>query len=53
MVLDIHVIVGARPNQMKAAPLLRELDNSDLFQPFLIDTGQHYDHELSSIFIEE
>ena len=49
----IHVIVGARPNQMKAAPLLRALDKHDMFEPVLIDTGQHYDHELSGIFMQQ
>ena len=49
----IHVVVGARPNQMKAAPLLRVLRSSEEFTPFLVDTGQHYDHELSGIFMEQ
>lgn len=49
----IHVVVGARPNQMKAAPLLKALDAHPLFEPVLIDTGQHYDHELSGIFMKQ
>ena len=49
----IHVVVGARPNQMKAAPLLKALDAHPLFEPVLIDTGQHYDHELSGIFMQQ
>ena len=53
MVYTIHVVVGARPNQMKAAPLLRVLNSHKDFDPVLIDTGQHYDHELSGIFMKQ
>lgn len=49
----VHVVVGARPNQMKAAPLLRELRQHPSFEPFLVDTGQHYDHEMAGIFMEQ
>ena len=50
---DIHIVVGARPNQMKAAPLLRKLRESVEFTPLLIDTGQHYDHEMAGVFFEQ
>lgn len=53
MPYNIHVVVGARPNQMKAAPLLKALSSHPLFEPVLVDTGQHYDHELSGIFMEQ
>ena len=53
MLYTIHVVVGARPNQMKASPLLRVLNEHAEFNPVLIDTGQHYDHELSGISIEQ
>ena len=49
----IHVVVGARPNQMKAAPLLRALREHPNFEPILVDTGQHYDHEMAGIFMEQ
>lgn len=49
----IHVVVGARPNQMKAAPLLRALRKHPDFEPLLVDTGQHYDHEMAGIFMEQ
>lgn len=38
---------------MKAAPLLRALNSHEDFHPVLIDTGQHYDHELSGIFMKQ
>ena len=50
---SIHVVVGARPNQMKAAPLLRALREHSDFEPVLIDTGQHYDHEMAGIFMQQ
>jgi UDP-N-acetylglucosamine 2-epimerase (non-hydrolysing) len=53
MTKAIHVVVGARPNQMKAAPLLRVLRSSEEFTPILVDTGQHYDHEMAGIFFEQ
>jgi UDP-N-acetylglucosamine 2-epimerase (non-hydrolysing) len=50
----ISIIVGARPNFMKAAPLLRELEKyPDRLEPVLIHTGQHYDANLSQLFFDE
>lgn len=53
MTKEVHVVVGARPNQMKAAPLLKLLRDSPDFTPFLVDTGQHYDHEMAGIFFQQ
>jgi len=50
----IHIVVGARPNFMKAAPLLRELSKQkNQFQSILIHTGQHYSPKLSQLFFDE
>ncbi|MEE9442387.1 MAG: UDP-N-acetylglucosamine 2-epimerase (non-hydrolyzing) [candidate division Zixibacteria bacterium] len=50
----IMLIIGARPNFIKAAPLMRELSaHTEKFDPFLIHTGQHYDHNLSQLFFEQ
>jgi len=38
---------------MKAGPLLKSLRECDDFSPLLVDTGQHYDHEMSGIFMAE
>jgi UDP-N-acetylglucosamine 2-epimerase (non-hydrolysing) len=50
----IGYVVGARPNYVKMAPLIERmtLDGSE-FDHVVIDTGQHYDRELSEIFVEE
>ena len=46
-------IVGARPNFMKIAPILRAMKSNDSLVPTLIHTGQHYDKNLSDVFFEE
>jgi UDP-N-acetylglucosamine 2-epimerase (non-hydrolysing) len=51
---NIIFVVGARPNFMKVAPLLKEvLKYSAKFNPILIHTGQHYDFNMSKIFFEQ
>ena len=46
----LHV-VGARPNFMKAAPVMKALDGQ--FDQTLVHTGQHYDERMSEIFFTE
>ncbi|MBN2022638.1 MAG: UDP-N-acetylglucosamine 2-epimerase (non-hydrolyzing) [Pirellulales bacterium] len=46
-------IVGARPNFMKMAPLLRALGAHPGVETVLVHTGQHYDKNLSDVFFEE
>jgi len=48
----IHV-VGARPNFMKAAPVLAAFKKRINVQQLLVHTGQHYDKNMSDIFFEE
>jgi len=47
------VVVGARPNFMKAAPLIREFANRPGLRCVLIHTGQHYDENMSRVFFED
>ena len=49
----LALIVGARPNFMKIAPVLRALDSYSDVHCTLIHTGQHYDANLSDVFFEE
>ncbi len=51
--LNLACVVGARPNFMKMAPLLRALEGYPHVRPLLIHTGQHYDENLSDVFFEE
>jgi UDP-N-acetylglucosamine 2-epimerase (non-hydrolysing) len=47
-------VVGTRPNLMKAAAVVAALARRpDEFEHVLVHTGQHYDYEMSRIFIEE
>jgi UDP-N-acetylglucosamine 2-epimerase (non-hydrolysing) len=49
----IMFVAGARPNFVKIAPLLREFSNHrDLFETFLVHTGQHYDFDMSGVFFQ-
>src|SRR5664279_1144099 len=48
----IHV-VGARPNFMKAAPVLQALGAFPDVQQLLVHTGQHYDVSMSDVFSSE
>jgi UDP-N-acetylglucosamine 2-epimerase (non-hydrolysing) len=50
--MRILVVVGARPNFMKAAPLVESL-RSRGFAPVLVHTGQHYDENMSRVFFRE
>jgi UDP-N-acetylglucosamine 2-epimerase len=47
----VHV-VGARPNFMKAAPVLRALAERGVGQR-LVHTGQHYDDAMSAVFFRD
>ena len=52
-VQNLACVVGARPNFMKMAPLLRALEQRPNIRTTLIHTGQHYDAALSDVFFEE
>lgn len=51
--MHILHIVGARPNFMKAAPVLHSLRKRSGMQQTLVHTGQHYDKNLSDVFFSE
>src|SRR5438552_2218317 len=50
--MHILHVVGARPNFMKAAPVLRAIQNTGQKQT-LVHTGQHYDVNMSDVFFQE
>ena len=57
-------VVGARPNFMKIAPIIRAIksfnqtnqrnqrNQRNLIDYKLVHTGQHYDYEMSKVFFE-
>ena len=46
-------VVGARPNFMKIAPLMKAYAETDTIEPLLVHTGQHYDAAMSKLFFDE
>ena len=46
-------VVGARPNFMKIAPIMRALSQSPLLNGTLLHTGQHYDTAMSDDFFRD
>ena len=46
-------IVGARPNFVKIAPLIRAMARRPAFVPTLVHTGQHYDQAMSEQFFQD
>ena len=51
--MHVFHIVGARPNFMKAAPVMSALKRREGVVQTLVHTGQHYDANLSDVFIEQ
>jgi UDP-N-acetylglucosamine 2-epimerase (non-hydrolysing) len=51
--MHILHVVGARPNFMKAAPVLRALAAKPGVRQTLVHTGQHYDRIMSDVFFQE
>jgi UDP-N-acetylglucosamine 2-epimerase (non-hydrolysing) len=59
--MKILVVVGARPNFMKAAPILKAIAGfngmrgewAEGIQPVLVHTGQHYDARMSDAFFAD
>ncbi len=51
----MHVlhVVGARPNFIKVAPVLRALSDHPGVRQTLVHTGQHYDADMSDVFFTQ
>ena len=48
----LYLVAGARPNFMKLAPMVRALAaRPDAFRTCIVHTGQHYDREMSDVFL--
>ncbi|WP_457752438.1 non-hydrolyzing UDP-N-acetylglucosamine 2-epimerase [Thermococcus sp.] len=46
------IVFGTRPEIIKLVPVIRAFKDRDV-DPLLIHTGQHYDYEMSRVFLEE
>ncbi|HYG98965.1 MAG TPA: UDP-N-acetylglucosamine 2-epimerase (non-hydrolyzing) [Terriglobales bacterium] len=51
--MHILHVVGARPNFMKVAPVVRALAARDGVNQTIVHTGQHYDANMSDVFFQE
>ncbi|MGC8851129.1 MAG: non-hydrolyzing UDP-N-acetylglucosamine 2-epimerase [Candidatus Micrarchaeia archaeon] len=51
--MKVLSVVGARPNFMKIAPIMREMRKHKEFEPVLLHTGQHYDYQMSDVFFKQ
>ena len=55
--IKVDLIVGARPNFMKIAPIIHAIEKANnpekLIKYRLIHTGQHYDANMSEIFFKQ
>ena len=47
------LVVGARPNFVKMAPIVRALEADTRLEPWLVHTGQHYDRAMSDVFFND
>ncbi|HXD31132.1 MAG TPA: UDP-N-acetylglucosamine 2-epimerase (non-hydrolyzing) [Pyrinomonadaceae bacterium] len=52
--LKVIIVVGARPNFVKAAPLVEAMKRREHeFAPIVVHTGQHYDYRMSDAFLSD
>lgn len=51
--LKVAVFVGTRPEIIKMQPVVKELKSRVNIDTYYIHTGQHYDYNMSAIFIKE
>lgn len=50
---EILCVVGARPNFMKIAPIIRAIEGHPGLKATLVHTGQHYDAAMKRAFFEQ
>ena len=50
--VELFIVFGTRPQYVKLGALHGEFRNQG-FSTFVCDTGQHYDHNMSEVFVEE
>ena len=51
--MKVATVVGARPQFVKAAILLKAFRTTQKIENVLVHTGQHYDADMSRVFFEE
>lgn len=53
MAFNVCVVIGARPNYIKAWPILRQINVSQDWKAHLVHSGQHYDKNLATDLLRE
>ncbi len=48
----LHVI-GARPNFVKAAPIIKQIKQDKILKQTVVHTGQHFDSDMSGSFLKQ
>lgn len=51
--LRVVNVVGARPNFVKIASMMKAYAATEAIEPILVHTGQHYDRTLSDVFFRD
>lgn len=51
--MKLMLSVGAGPQIMKSAPIIREAQECKEIELQLVHTGRHYDYEMSKILVSE
>lgn len=51
--MKVVSVVGARPNFVKIAPIVRAMERAGGYAHTLVHTGQHYDDSMSSVFFTD
>lgn len=51
--MKIVSMVGAEPNFIKMAPLIKEVQKRSEISPLLVRTGQHYDASMAGLFFHD
>ena len=49
----VLTVIGTRPQYIKSCLVSKELKKTNYFKEVIIDTGQHYDYEMSRVFLKE
>jgi len=51
--MKIVSVIGTRPEIIKMAPLIKSIEKRSSWEQVILHSGQHYDKEMSEIFIDE
>ena len=51
--MKLMLVLGARPQIIKSAPLIHEILRDSEMELQIAHTGQHYDYEMSKVFFDE